>query len=72
MNGSNMRKAANLFKPLQLNSPVNTDNEMFIRKSKPVLSLSKKLSRYQNSKILLILNVIALSNLYMYIRSLQV
>ena len=65
-------KAANLFKPLQLISPVNTDTVMFIRKSKPVLSLSKKLSRYQNSKILLILNVIALSNLYMYIRSLQV
>ena len=32
----------------------------------------KKLSRYQNSKIFLSLNFIALSNLYMYIRSLQV
>ena len=41
-----------------------------IWKSKPDLSFSKKLSRYQNSTILLSLNVIALSNSYMYIRSL--
>ena len=59
-------------KPLQLISPVNTDLAMFIWKSKPVFSFSKKLPRYQNSKILLSLNVIALSNLLMYIRSLQV
>ena len=58
-------------KPLQLISPVNTDHAMFIWKSKPDLSFSKKLSRYQNSEILLNLNVIALSNSYMYIRSLQ-
>ena len=48
-------------KPLQLLSPVNTDHAMFIWKSKPVLSFSKKLSRYQNSKILLSLNVIIAS-----------
>ena len=60
------------WKPLQLISPVNTDHAMFIQKSKPDLSFSEKLSRYQNSKILLSLNVIALSNSYMYIRSLQV
>ena len=59
-------------KPFQLISPVNTDHAMFIWKSKPVPSFSKKLSRYQNSEILLSLNVIALSNLYMFIRSLQV
>ena len=63
MNGSNMRKVL-------LISPINTDKAMFIRKSKPVLSFSRKLSRYQNSEILLSLNVIALSNSYMYIRSL--
>ena len=38
-------------KPLQLISPVNTDHAMFIWKSKPDLSFSKKLSRYQNSEI---------------------
>ena len=43
-----------------------------IWKSKPDLSFSKKLSRYQNSEKLLSLNVAALSNLYIYIRSLQV
>ena len=59
-------------KPLQLISPVNTDHAVFIWKSKPVFSFSKKLPRYQNSEILLSLNVIALSNLLMYIRSLQV
>ena len=59
-------------KPLQLISPVNTDHAMFIWKIKPVLSFSKKLSRYQNSEIFLSLNVIALSNSYVYIRSLQV
>ena len=46
-------------KPLQLINPVNTDHAMFIWKSKPVSSFSKKLSRYQNRKILLSLNVIA-------------
>ena len=59
-------------KPLQWISPVNTDHAMFIWKSKPILSSSKKLSRYQNSKILLSLNAIALSNSCMFIRSLQV
>ena len=59
-------------KPLQLISLVNTDHAMFIWKRKPVLAFFKKLSRYQNSEILLSLNVIALSNSYMYIRSLQV
>ena len=53
-------------------NPVNTDHAMFIWKSKPDLSYSKKLSRYQNSEIILSLNVTALSNLYMYIRPLQV
>ena len=57
--------------PPQLISPVNTDHEMFIWKSKPDLSFSIKLSRYQNSEILLSLNVVALSNSHMYIRSLQ-
>ena len=52
-------------KPLQLFSPVNTGHAMFIWKSNSVLSFSKKLSRYQNSEILLSLNVIALSNPYM-------
>ena len=56
---------------LQLISPVNTDDVMFIWKSKPVLSFSEKLSRYQNSEILLSLNVIALSNSFMYIGLLQ-
>ena len=51
---------------------MNTDHAMFIWKSKPDLSYSKKLSRYQNSEIILSLNVTALSNLYMYIRPLQV
>ena len=59
-------------KSLQPISPVNTDQKIFIWKSKPTLSFSKKLSRYLNSEILLSLNVIALSNLYIYIRSLQV
>ena len=59
-------------KPLQLISPVNTDHPMLIWKSKLVLSSYKNLSRYQNSEILLSLNVIALSSSYMYIRSLQV
>ena len=59
-------------KPLQLISPVNTDHAVFIWKSKPDLSLSKKLSRYQTSEILLSLNVIALSNSNMYIRSRKV
>ena len=59
-------------KPFQLISPVNTDHAMFIWKSKPDLSFSEKLSRYQNSEILLSLNVIALSNSYMYISSPQV
>ena len=45
-------------KPLQMISPVNTDHAMFIWKIKPVSSFSRKLSRYQNSKILLSLNVI--------------
>ena len=48
-------------KPLQLISPVNTNHAMFIWKSKPVSAFSRKLSRYQNSEILLYLNVIALS-----------
>ena len=58
-------------KHFQIISAVNADHTMFIWKSKPNLSYSKKLWRYQNSEILLSLNVIALSNLYMYIRSLQ-
>ena len=48
-------------KPLWLISPINTDHAMFIWKSKPVLSFSKKLSIYQNSKTLLSLIAIALS-----------
>ena len=60
-------------KPLRLISPVNIDHAMFIWKSIPDLSFSKNLSRYQNSEMLSSLNVIALSNLCMYIiRSLQV
>ena len=59
-------------KPLQLISPVNNDHAMFIWKSTPVLSFSKKWSRYQNSGIILSLNGIALSNSCMNIRSLQV
>ena len=43
-----------------------------ISRGKPVLSFSKKLLRYQNSNILWCLDVSAFSNLYMYIRSLQV
>ena len=46
-------------KPLQLIIPVNTDHAMFLWKSKPGLSFSEKLSRYQNSEILLSLNVVA-------------
>ena len=38
-------------KPLQLISPVHTDHAMFIWKNKPVLSFSRKLSRYPNSEI---------------------
>ena len=53
-------------KPLQLISPVNTDHAMFIWKRKPDSSFSRKLSRYQNRKILLSLNVIALSKSYVY------
>ena len=52
--------------------PLNTDHAIFIWKRKADLSFPKKLSRYQNSEILLSLNVITLSNSYMYIRSLQV
>ena len=59
-------------KSLQLISLVNTDHAMFIWKRKPVLAFFKKLSRYQNSEILLSLNVIGLSNSYLCIRSLQV
>ena len=55
-------------KPLQWISPENTDHA----KGKPDSSFSRKLSRYQNREILLSLNVIALSNLYMFIGSLQV
>ena len=44
-------------KPLQMTSPVNADNTMFIWKSKPVSSFSKNLSRYQNNEMLLSLNV---------------
>ena len=47
-------------KPVQLISPRNTNQAMFIWKSKPVLSFPKKLSRYQNSEIFLGLTVIAL------------
>ena len=53
-------------KLLQLISPINTDHVMFISGGKPVLSCSKKIP---NSKILWCLNVIALSNSYMYITS---
>ena len=44
-------------KPRPLISLANTDHAVFIWKSKPVISFSKKLSRYQNSEILLSLNV---------------
>ena len=47
-------------KPLLLIIPVNTDHAMFVWKNKPDFSFSKTLSRYQNSKILLSVNVIAL------------
>ena len=60
------------YKPRPLTSPINTDHAMFIGRGKPVLSISKKLSRYQSSKILWCLTVIALSYAYMYIRSLQI
>ena len=43
---------------------------MFIWRGKPVLSFSKKLSRYENSEILWCLNVIASSNSYMVTPSL--
>ena len=59
-------------KPLQSINPVNTDYGMFIWKSKPDSSFSRKLSRYQNKEIPLSLNIIALSNPHMFIRSLQV
>ena len=52
------------YKPLQLISPINTDHAMFIWRGKPVLSFSKKFSRYQNSEILCCLNVISLSFSY--------
>ena len=55
-------------KLLQLISPINTDHAIFIWKSKPDSSFSRKLWRYQNREILLSLNVIALSNSYMLIR----
>ena len=50
----------------QLISPINTDLAMFIGRGTPVLSFSKNFSRYQNSEILCCLNVVALSNFYMY------
>ena len=56
----------------QLISPINTDLAMFIGRGTPVLSFSKNFSRYQNSEILCCLNVVAVSNFYMYIRSLQI
>ena len=40
------------YKPLQLISSVNTDHE--IMPVMPVLSFSKKFSRYQNSEILFV------------------
>ena len=49
-------------KPLQLIIPVNTYHAMFVWKGKPVLSFSKKLSRYHNSEIILSLNVNGLSS----------
>ena len=49
---------------------INTDHEIFIQRGMPVLSFSEKFSRYQNHKNDLCLNVIALSDLYMYIRPL--
>ena len=52
---------------------LNTGHAVFFMlRGKPVLSFSKKFSRYQNSEILSCLNVMALSNFYIYIRSLQV
>ena len=45
-------------------------NVLFIWRGRPVLSFSEKLSRYQNSEINWCLNVIALSNSDVYIRSL--
>ena len=38
-------------KPLQLTSPVKNDHALFIWKSEPGLSFSKKLSSYQDTKI---------------------
>ena len=55
------------YKLLQLISSLNTDYAMCIWKSKRVLSFSKKLSRYQNSEILLRLKITALSNSYYYV-----
>ena len=60
------------YKPLQLISSINTDHALFICRGKPVLPFSEKFSRCQKSEILWCLNVIALPNSYMYIRSLQV
>ena len=57
---------------LQLISLIYTDHAMFIWRGKPVLSFSKIFSRYENNEILWCLNVIVLSNSYMYIRSFQV
>ena len=48
-------------------SPINTDYAIFIWRGTPVLSFSKKFSRYRNNEILWCLNATALSNLYMYI-----
>ena len=56
------------YKPLKFINPINTDHATFIWRGKPVTSFSKNLSRYQNSEILW-LNVIALSNSCMYIKS---
>ena len=55
-------------KVLQLFSTINNDHLMFIWRCNPVSSFSKTLPRYQNCEILWCLNVIALSNSYMYIK----
>ena len=60
------------YKPLQLINPVNSDHAIFIWKSKPDLSFFKSYQDTKIAKYLMSLNVIALSNSYMYIRSLQV
>ena len=56
-----MAQISERYEPLQLIRPINTDHAMFISRGKPVLSFSKKLSRYQNSAILWCLNIIIIN-----------